>query len=95
MRIDPWVGRFQALHFYFYPVVSPPGVALFLYRRVVERTNQMEERSNSAGSYWSGSVRDITVHPGPEGREIAEKTGTGGTSKVSRSIQSVQCVRRA
>ncbi|CAM9824045.1 unnamed protein product, partial [Ectocarpus sp. 8 AP-2014] len=34
----------------------------------------MEDRTSSAGSYWSGSVRDITVHPGPEGREVAEKT---------------------
>ncbi|CBJ27024.1 conserved unknown protein [Ectocarpus siliculosus] len=34
----------------------------------------MEDRTSSAGSYWSGSVRDITVHPGPEGREFAEKT---------------------
>lgn len=41
-------------------------------------TFQMEERTSSAGSYWSGSVRDITVHPGPEGREIAEKTGEKG-----------------
>lgn len=37
--------------------------------------NQMEDRTSSAGSYWSGSVRDITVHPGPEGREVSEKTG--------------------
>lgn len=36
---------------------------------------QVEERASSAGSYWSGSVKDVTVHPGPEGREIKEKTG--------------------
>lgn len=45
---------------------------------LLEQTNQMEERTSSAGSYWSGSVRDISVHPGPEGREIAEKTGKEG-----------------
>lgn len=27
----------------------------------------MEDQAHPAGHYWVGSVRDITVNPGPEG----------------------------
>eukprot|EP00752_Nemacystus_decipiens_P018748 g16809.t1 len=50
----------------------------------------VEERSSSSGSYWSGSVRDITVHPGPEGREIAEKTVATNRSWSTKDLSGVE-----
>eukprot|EP00903_Cladosiphon_okamuranus_P005971 g5895.t1 len=50
----------------------------------------MEERTNSAGSYWSCSVRDMSVHPGPEGREIAEKTVATNRSWSTKDLSGVE-----